>query len=641
MRKCKWTRGLAILICGCMLVMLSCKKEKGKNPEDPGNNQGSEVVEGSVVYEDLYDPISDQGQYDFLGMTKEPKLYWNCSGVVGRGDINNVNLNEINRGLQYHLLAQSVAGLANKAVIEGRSEIGVWLGGGNLATYNMTELSLGELGIIEYGERNAVELATQDLGGSFEGVNLNLRDLFDGYVLTDIVNSPESNNVASVAATVKNGIIVDVRDKEYFDNQGYKMVYDARNKTIREAWNEFKNELNNKALVVMPNRTGALREYAICNGLFVLNVLKLQGNPSSGNNFDLLDEVLDWLEPGAPVFGWGYGIAESDFVNRASRKGHPWIAADLSYNLPFTSLSYKTRQRPVVVKTVNPKSIDYERDKKFVSFFLTDGDNVQWQMNDFVESFYDNPDVEETRMAFGISASYLNQMAPDRFYQILEKQRPSSTLMEYGGGGYIYPDNYANQTGQRPKLLKQIAEKVGHDMRQHGIKVLGIIVKNNFQSEEAKEAYQAYIDANDQLEGIVSVPYNDYGEGKGAVLWLKNKKGMDIPIVTPKYDLRNMGNRNGVNGGTPSFVAQNMKFDPNNKYNLIDVHAWSNFRNIGDALDAIGENNNGNLNSASAAKLVMNHLSDEYEAISVQEFVWRLRMEHNEEQTKKYLQSLK
>lgn len=39
-------------------------------------------------------------------------------------------------------------------------------------------------------------------------------------------------------------------------------------------------------------------------------------------------------------------------------------------------------------------------------------------------------------------------------------------------------------------------------MRQYQIKLLGIMAMD-VKSEAAKEAYQVYVDANDQLEGIV------------------------------------------------------------------------------------------------------------------------------------------
>ena len=71
------------------------------------------------------------------------------------------------------------------------------------------------------------------------------------------------------------------------------------------------------------------------------------------------------------------------------------------------------------------------------------------------------------------------------------------------GGGYYYVDNYS-ENGDRAKNLKVVAERLSAHMRQHRVKLLGVMAMN-VKSEAAKEAFQAYVDANDQLEGIVAL----------------------------------------------------------------------------------------------------------------------------------------
>src|SRR5688572_1854410 len=91
--------------------------------QSPAINQGlDDQLPG--LYEELYDPIADKGQYTLLEMTVKPKRYWNCVEVLNVGSRNNIGETEEIRGLQYHLLAQSLAGLANRAVQLGRSEVG-------------------------------------------------------------------------------------------------------------------------------------------------------------------------------------------------------------------------------------------------------------------------------------------------------------------------------------------------------------------------------------------------------------------------------------------------------------------------------------------------------------------------------------
>jgi len=83
--------------------------------------------QSTKLYVEQYDPISDEGQYWHPESKIKPALYWNCVEVIPIGNINALGESEKIRGLQYHLLAQSIAGLSNRAVEEGKSQVGVWL----------------------------------------------------------------------------------------------------------------------------------------------------------------------------------------------------------------------------------------------------------------------------------------------------------------------------------------------------------------------------------------------------------------------------------------------------------------------------------------------------------------------------------
>ncbi|UIR57449.1 hypothetical protein LZQ00_06420 [Sphingobacterium sp. SRCM116780] len=620
--------GIVLVLCS---LSLSCSKYKS-----PEINQGINDSDPQL-YEDLYDPIQDNGQYNLPEMTVKPKRYWSVVEVLNVGSRNNIGESNEIRGLQYHLLAQSLAGLTNRAVQQGKSEIGVWLHDhAGRESYGLSKQALTDMGISEQGMQSAIELARNNYGPS-EGIKLQLKDLFDGYVLTDVTNNPESNIVASVASSVYNALIVDVRDKANYDAAGYTMKYDARTKSTVDAWNEFKTKVSNKALVVMPVQTGELRDFAIANNLFVININKQKENPSSGQNLQLYEEILSWLAPGAPIYGWEQGVDESLFVNRASVKGHVWVPSDWTYNIPLTSLTYKQRQTAVLAKVINPQFIDWKKDKKFVSYYLSDGDNVQWMMNDFVSDFYLNGDAAGMKMGFGISASNLLQMAPSQFNNIFNKQHRDYTLIEALGGGYQYVDNFGLEEN-RTTRINNLAENVAQNMRQHRIKVLGLMAKD-VKSAAAKEGYQAFIDANDQLEGLVVLQYSPYAGGKGEVIWLKNKQGYEIPVISIRYSLWNFGNVNHDREGTPAYIAQKLTADGDNKFSVISVHAWSKFTDIGKGTDPLAENNDGNLGGASAAKLMNNHLNADFEQVNVQELIWRIRMNHDKEATERYLKT--
>jgi len=404
-----------------------------------------------VSYSDLYDPIQDNGQYTHPAISVKPESYWLCTGVNGANG-KKLGLKEKTQGLQYQLMCQSLSGLVNRAVQEGKSKTGIWFDDpeGSEA-YKLSQEALNAMGIKELGKKNGIELAKE------------LADLFDGYVLTDVERNPESSIVASVASHVYNALIVDVRDKKEFEAAGFKMKYDATKKTTDDSWKEFKDKCRNNALVIMAVQTSGLRDFAIANNLFVVNVNKQFQDMNGGQNVELLKEVLAWLKPNAAVYGWEpKSGGEERFVNPGSIFGNPTICCAGSFNFPMTSLIYQSRQKSVLAKVINPKEIDYrQQSKKFVSFLLTDGDNVSWMTNGFCsEDYYLHPKADELKMGFGIAGTTLDMIVPAQFENIINKQSPNCTLVETFGGGYYYCDNFGDGK-QRGTTLKEMAKNVG------------------------------------------------------------------------------------------------------------------------------------------------------------------------------------
>ena len=529
---------------------------------------------------------------------------------------------EMKKKPRNHLLCQSLAGLTNRMVEEGKSDVAVWLyDHGGKASYKVSKQALEDMGICEQGVQNGLELACSDYE-SVDGLRVQLKGFFDGYVLTDVKNNPESGIVASVASHVYNSIIVDVRDKEYFEKAGYSMKYDATHKTTLDAWHEFKDKCNNEALVIMPVQTGELREFAIKNNLFVLNLNKKQGDPRSGQNVDLLEEVLAWLQPNVPVYGWEQGVSEDQFVARISKSGHPMIPCDWSYNHSLTSLLYTERQQPVQAQSFNPKFIDFGKKRNYVSFFLSDGDNIQWMMQDFATSFYDVPEAIEVKMSYGLPVSTLSMMAPAQLHNLMNLRRDECSVLEMLGGGYYYIDTYS-QNNNRNDNLKVAAERLAVSMRRYHVGLLGVMAMD-VKSVASKEAYQAFVDANDRLEGIIALQYSPYAGGGGEVFWVTNKNGYDIPVITVRYSL---WDRIHEREGSPDFIASKLKAEAQvESFSAICVHAWSRFE--------------GNAHGAAAARLCAGKLDGRFEVVNMQELVWRLRMSRHPEQTLEYLNKI-
>lgn len=518
----------------------------------------------SVLYNELY---------YILEMRKKLVKYWTCTGVISIGNRNSVNETETVQGLQYHLLCQSLVGLTNRAVEIGKSKMAVWLyDHSEKASYELSKLALENMNIREHGMRNGLELACENYERN-DGMEVQLRSLFDGYVLTDVKNNPESGIVASVASHVYNSIIVDVRDEEYFEKAGYTLKYDATRKTTLDAWCEFKSQCNNDALVIMPVQTGELREFAIKNNLFVMNLNKRQGDARYGQNIALLDEVLAWLKPNAPVYGWEQGVREDQFVSRVSKSGHPMIPCDWSYSHSLTALLYTERQQLTPARVIDPRWIDYSKKRNYVSFFLSDGDNVHWMMQDFASRYYTVPEAGKVKMGYGLPVSTLAMMVPVQLGNLMSLQNPCCSILEMLGGGYYYVDTY-NQNNNRRSNLNIVAELLATHMRRHNVRLLGVMAMDA-KSAATKEVYQIYVDANDQLEGIIALQCSPYAGDEGDIWGVTNKAGYAIPVITVKYSI---WDRTHEREGSSDFIATLLKDNMQDEsFSAVCVHAWSSF----------------------------------------------------------------
>ena len=586
-----------------MTAGVSCNKGMAGS----GDVQVPPPAMDAVVYTDLHDPIGDAGQFYMPEEPRVPQRYWTCVDMMSYG-------------LPYQLLCESVAGLVNGAFQEGRSDVAVWLDIDS-ESYNNAKSFIGK----EVGRQTAFELCFKEYG-PFDGARVQVKDIFRGvYVLCDVNACPESSVVASVAAHVFQAPIVDVSIEERFIAEGYSLKYDARNKTTEDAWREFKDRCRNDALVMMPVGTAELRNYSICNHLFTVNLCKLRDSVDGGMNSVLMDEVLRWLRPNAPVLGWEGGpFGEDEFVGKVSRHGHLMLAADWCYNTSLTAAGARQRQPQALAPVINPRTIDYNQKKNFVTYILTDGDNFQWLMGDgFVKDFYTLSSRTETRMSYTLCAQAMAELSPDRYDMLMSRCGPDNTLMETFGGGYFYADTYAQATDRRSESLTALAERTGAHMRQHRLKVLQLTAWRAF-CPEALEAYQAFVDANDELEGIYVIQYSPYTGGNGEIRWFTNRQGYDIPVISAKYALW-AGLDTNVGGGNPKQVSDRMKaYEPDGEssWSFCTVHAWSSFAG---------------LRSSDAVQNCMLQLPERFQAVSAQELVWRVRMAYRPEQTKTYL----
>ena len=592
-----------------------------------GMVQGSCTQKEKVRYADIYDPIADVGQYKLPALSRTPKF---CREVA-------VDVNS----LKDCILAASITGLTARALEQGKTDVGVWMAcnADRAVAYRKERTWQEAHGCRFLPEVSPLQLATETFA-PVEGSDVTLKHLFDGYILTDLKKNPESASVAVTASHVYNGLIVDKQDRALFEKAGYKLLYDASEKTVRDAWNEFNNRCEKTGLVIMPNNTWELRDVAIQNGWFFMNLYPQPHDATNGEYWDLYETVCQTLDSHHLIYGWEAGRHNEREINEmASRNAQASAVNDWFYNACLTSADYRNRQEPVLARVLDPKTIDYSKNKRLVSFFMTDGDNNQWMMGGFIERWYDLPESAASKVAFGIATTTLPQMAPAAFKYLIERQPENSTLLEVQGGGVYYSDTYANNRN-RAEDLREKARLTSAYMRQHRIRMVGLMANRKAGSPEAMEAYRIFAEENDQLIGVLAYQYTPYAAGAGDIYWVTNKNGYDIPVVTIKYSLWNepyIREREG----TPRYIARRLDKDRNNpEFNLICIHAWSRFSDQGKDCDDLAETKDATTGGPGIARLLENHLDDSYETVSLEELIWQIRMKHRPEQTKFFLESL-
>ncbi|MDP2955566.1 MAG: hypothetical protein Q8N53_04025, partial [Longimicrobiales bacterium] len=140
----------------------------------------------------------------------------------------------------------------------------------------------------------------------------------------------------------------------------------------------------------------------------------------------------------------------------ASRHGLLTVPADWARNLSvlarFPVRELRQRPRPADLRAV-------ERPAHYVTFLVTDGDNVQWQLNDFAtsERWFGSP--LRGRFPVGWTTSpTLAELAPTVLRWLYAQATPQDTFLAGPSGrGYFYPSEHPDLAAEAERLDKALA----------------------------------------------------------------------------------------------------------------------------------------------------------------------------------------
>lgn len=381
----------------------------------------------------------------------------------------------------------------------------------------------------------------------------------DGYILYD-KNTRGSLNVATSLAGILNAVAVEKNDEEKVKSLGLNLKIDVRNKDEKwlkeNYWDKFRHDIVFEQKEELVDK---LRDFAVFLGGFTFY----------DGNSEFRNEVVSSLQPDSIVMGWGDATSGEDiFVSMSSEHGVFTIAADHAYNLSVLSNLPRT-----ILKQHHQEELTTELGVHYVTFIMSDGDNLQWNLGDFTsDSRWFGSNLRGSfNMGWGIPP-LMADLSPSVVQWLYE----NATEKDYfvvgpSGNGYFYPSKYPAESLELH--LKRLNEYMGK-LDLHYVEVLDI---GSFDNIDLWNKYTS-------LPNVDGIFYYEYSspEYSGKILWSNGK-----PVVS---------NRKVLWGGITDERSlidylNNAKRDPYSEegYTVVYVHAWSKsltaVKNVIDNLD--------------------------------------------------------
>lgn len=381
---------------------------------------------------------------------------------------------------------------------------------------------------------------------------------YTGYVLYDFDANPDSINYATTIAAVKGWLPLDktIADK-YTSLLMASNSLDATDLSYEDVFEDYKGELNNAGVFQLDPSLEMPRDYWVANkffgyyGEYVDNTL----------NQLLATKVQEWMQPDAPVFGWG-ADEEGANITFNSQFSHFMVGTDTSYNLTVYAC---TDVFGVSAGRFEQKFEDYritaQAGKHYVCIVMSDGDNLQASSNTFVtgESYY-NAVRGDFPMGWTMNVSAADVQPSLLRSMYAETGEKDFFVASVSGMGYLYPELY-----DREQLIAHCS-RLNIYLDRADMQTLQIMFKSTISEADVLEGVKYYAQMSN-LKGGMLVSYDNYYlDFHGSVFWSNDK-----PFV---------GIRASLWSKTGAMIAEQIngyKKDPSSieGYTLVNVHPWS------------------------------------------------------------------
>ncbi|MFC5648836.1 GxGYxYP domain-containing protein [Paenibacillus solisilvae] len=402
------------------------------------------------------------------------------------------------------------------------------------------------------------------------------KDKVKGYIVYDMNNNASSLNVATSLSGPMNALIIDKSQEEVVRSIGItNKILDVSGKNEKWAYDNYKN-LFSKSIAAELNTSiyYHLRDYAALT-----------------NSFTFFDGVTNWrkgvlngLNKGSALMG--YGNNEFDMIEQASQKGITSIPSDLAPNLSALSSIYSTEGLKQQTYS-NPIT----KKKHYVTFVISDGDNIAWNLWGLNE-YFNNPDRGKFSVGYGISPTLVD-LAPAAlrwYYENATKGKVKDHFIAGPSGtGYIFPSQMSSSD------LDTYVDNLNTYMGKADLRISEILDQGALTRTDIWKKYLA-------KPNIDALFYFGYGETThGDIQWVNNK-----PVIAQRDVLWD-----GITDEETLITNINSRpASPTTAdgYTLVLVHCWTK--------------------SLSDIKTVVEGLSPNVEVVTPDEYVKLVKQNH-------------
>jgi hypothetical protein len=277
------------------------------------------------------------------------------------------------------------------------------------------------------------------------------RSLVKGAVIPDPA-VPGSVNAAYMLAGLDNGIVATPAIAKQL---GLPALHDLRGKwktnaqAIEWSFNTLWPRLNHNAIAIVKDVHISPRDYLVQHKIFSFWITgPVDGeNPAANPTAEAraMEKILAKIPANIACLGYPYagenvGIQEGPGVSLLSQFGKYLIATDINPNL-----SVHSGIRVASFRQKHPPAPKLDRGKVYLSFIVSDGDNLQVWSNTSFPDMWKSPARGDIPVGWTISPSAA-QLIPDVVDYFYRRATPNDAfLAAVSGVGYMYPDQYARR----------------------------------------------------------------------------------------------------------------------------------------------------------------------------------------------------